>query len=75
MKNMKRVKLHEASIGKHVVVSDALDATIYTVKEVTNYTLRLAYYENGREYGGGQMDVGGCYHPTEEQLNHELTRK
>jgi len=71
MKNQ-RYKLHEATAGKKVVVTDKPTATIYHIVRVNNYTVQLGYYSCGQECGGGFVDIGHCYHPSDEQLNHAL---
>lgn len=69
-----RFKTHEAVIGRQAVLGTAPDSRVYVIREVFNYEVRLNYYEDGQEKTDGFHSVTTCFHPTQEQINHDLTR-
>ena len=58
--------------GDQVVVTRALDATIYTIKAVSvcrSPIAELVYQVSGREVYGGLFPVSGLFTPTKKQLH------
>lgn len=70
MKNAaKTLTLRDVYVGMHVVVSDGVDATIYTVEEIDRYSIELSYkLRNGQPCKTRQVDIAYLQKPTIEQL-------
>ena len=59
-------------IGYQVVVTRALDATIYRIKAISvcqSPLAELVYQVSGREVYGGLFPVSGLFTPTKKQLH------
>jgi len=66
----KNVKLKRLQVvpGKQVVVSEAIDTQVYTVREVNGMQVHLIYPSGGRISSGGWIDYSVCMEPTDVQL-------
>lgn len=74
---MKQQRISFANIknGMRVVVSDAKDTQLYTVKAIKNAAraVHLVYQlADGREVSGGWIDYGVCMTPSKDQLAARL---
>lgn len=76
MPKMKRVSLDKIATGLQVVVSEAPDTQLYTIKETARggRAVHLVYpldTPDRKEVSGGWIDYGVCMYPTTAQLaNH-----
>lgn len=67
LKNVKLKRLQVAP-GKQVVVSEAIDTQVYTVREVIGTQVHLVYPCGGHISSGGWIDYGVCMEPNDVQL-------
>lgn len=62
-----RLKPHEVTLDREVVLSQVTEAPIYRIREVIEGEVRLALTEKGQEVNAGYHNSKLLFHPNQKQ--------
>jgi hypothetical protein len=62
------MQVQEIKTGMQVVATNLSNATVYTVKAINNFSVKLMFTVNGTEIDAGDLDARFLNTPTFQQL-------